>query len=380
MKKAVAILAAVAVVAAAAYYLSKRNSAQARSGLELSGTIEAQDVSVGSIEGGRVAEIFISEGDVVKKGQVLIRLESDALDAMRDEAQAALAQAEARLAFLENGYTAEDIEAARAAVSAQQQQVRLLEKGTRHEQIDAARADHQSAQEQYENQKLTYERQARLLEAGVAPRQAVDNARTAMESARERMKAARAQYDMARNGPRPEEKAAARMQLEQGRAQLRKLESGPRPEEIAQARAAVEQARARIKSVEARLREVQVRAPADAVVESFDIEVGDLLTPGESVARLVLSSKLWVKVFVPENRLGAARPGEIVALAVDSFPGKSFEGKVTRVSHQAEFTPRNVQTPETRSTQVFETRIEIADPRHELRSGMTATVRLKNMN
>lgn len=379
MKKAVAILVVIAVVAAAAYFLSKRNGDRAQSRLELSGAIEAQDVSVGSIEGGRVAEVFAAEGDVVKKGQVLLRLESDTLDTMLEEARAALAQAEAKLEFLENGYNEEDINAARAAVGAQQQQVRLLDNGTRREQIDAARADLNAAEEQYENNRLTFERQSNLLDAGVAPRQTVDNARTAMDASKERMKAARAQYDMARNGPRPEEKAAARMQLEQGRSQLRKLETGPRPEEIAQARAAADQARARIKTVEARLREMAVRAPADAVIDSLELEPGDLLTPGEPVARLVLSSKLWVKVYVPENKLGAARPGEKVALAVDSFPGKSFEGRVSRVSHQAEFTPRNVQTPETRSTQVFQTRIEISDPQHELRSGMTATVTLKDV-
>jgi multidrug resistance efflux pump len=380
MKKAVVIVVVLAIAVTAAFYALNRNKSDAQPWLELSGTIEAEDVSVGSIEGGRVVRVFVSEGDAVKKGQVLVELESHTLDAMLDEARAAAAQATARLQYLENGFNIEDIDSARAGVSAQQQQVRLLDKGTRQEQIDAARADLQAAEEQYQNYKLTYERQANLLDVGVVPHQAVDNARTVMEASRERVNAARAQHDMALNGPRPEEKAAARMQLEQGRAQLRKLETGPRPEEIAQSRAAVEQANARIRTVETRLSEMQVRAPADAIIDAFELEPGDLLAPGESMARLVLSSRLWVKVFVPEDKLSAARPGDKVKLAVDSFPGKTFDGTVSRVSHQAEFTPRNVQTPETRSTQVFETKITIHDPKHELRAGMTATVKLKNKN
>lgn len=378
MKRIVFAVILLAVAAAAVYSLNRSKQAKTNPWLELSGTVEAEDVSVGSIEGGRVKEVLAREGDFVDKGQVLLRLQSDTLEGALAEALAAQAQAQARLLQLQNGYNPEDIDAARAGVGAQQQQVNLLDRGTRREQIDTARANWEAAVEQFNNYKTAYERQARLLDAGVAPRQTVDNARTAMESARDNASAARAQYDMALNGPRAEEKKAAAMQLEQGRAQLRRLENGPRAEEIAQAQAALDQTRARVQTIRARLDEMEIRAPSAAVVDAFEIYPGDLLSPGESVARLVLSDKLWVKVYVPEDRLGAARPGDKVELIVDSFPGRTFAGAVSRVAQQAEFTPRNVQTPETRSTQVFETKIIISDPDRKLRAGMSATVRIKD--
>lgn len=429
MKKAIIVIFIFAAIAGGLYVRYRQRAEAARDTVEVSGIIECEEARVGSREGGRVLEVKVKEGDVVKAGQELVWLESDSLDAALSEADAAEAAAQAkldqllngatpeevdaakaaaavqkqRLMMLENGSTEEEIDAAEAVVAAQKQQVSLLDSGTRQEQIDAALADWISSQEQYENLKLTYERQEKLLGAGVVSRQTVDNARTAMKAALEAVTAKKALYEMAVRGPRPQEKQAARDMLAQSDAQLRRVKKGPRPEEIgiarqqlaqseaqlkrivkgpraeeiAQASAALEQTRARVKSVKARLREMVISAPENCVVDSLDLNPGDLIAPGEEVARLVRHEDLWVRVFVPEDMLGLVKTGSDVSLYVDSFPNKAFKGTISRVSSKAEFTPRNVQTPEGRSMQVFRVKIVIKDTSGDLRPGMTATVMLK---
>ena len=429
MKKIIIPLILIAVIVS--YLLiqfSRRQTEERKDTVDVSGVIECEEVRVGSKEGGRVAEVLVSEGDTVNAGQAMVRLESATLDAMIDESRAAERLAGARLSMLENGATAEEIQAAQAVVDAQKQQVAMLEhgatteeiqaaqagvaaqrqqvallqRGTRREQIDAARADWSAAREQYENLRGSYQRLSRMYDAGVAARQTVDNAQTAMNAAEERAKAARATYDMALNGPRPEEIATARNKLAQGDAELRRIRKGPRPEEksaaksilaqsdaqlrrirngsrpeeIAQARATLDQARAKTRTLKTRLAEMTIRAPAHSVVESLDLYPGDLVAPAEEVARLVLSDKLWVRVFVPEDRLGFVMPGARAKVFVDSFPNKAFRGTVSRVARKAEFTPRNVQTPEGRASQVFRTKIIIDNADGSLRAGMTAIVSL----
>ena len=169
----------------------------------------------------------------------------------------------------------------------------------------------------------------------------------------------------------PEEPSAS---LAEAEARLRQLESGYRKEEIAQVRAAAEMARARVERLKTQLDETVVRAPFDAVVDVLDLEPGDMVGPGRPVATLLRPDGLWVRAYLPEEKLGFVRPGLEVKVRVDSFPGKSFPGVVRRVHRQAEFTPRNVQTQEERVLQVFQTEVVIIDPDQVLRPGMNADV------
>ncbi len=372
MKKKIAAVVIVALAAAGIYYRAGRGPAGRLSPMEVSGSIESVEVAVGSTEGGRVVETFVKEGDRLKTGDAIARLENAQLESAVGEAQAAVAVAEAALAALLSGYPKEDIAAARAAAEARSSQSALLEKGTRAEQITAARAEVEAAAAQSENAMLTFERQERLLESGVVSRQTADNARAAARTAEERLNAAKAMLDIALNGPREEEKEAAAGAANEAAARLRKLEKGARAEEIEQARAVVEQARAKLKTIEARAADLVVRAPSPCVVDTMDLHPGDLLAPGGQAAKLALDGDPWIDVYVPADRLSEAKPGAKARIVVDSYPGREFRGTVSRVARSAEFTPRNAQTPEGRASQVFRTRVEVSDPDRELRAGMTA--------
>ena len=140
------------------------------------------------------------------------------------------------------------------------------------------------------------------------------------------------------------------------------------------------QARAQLADIEAQLKEMQVVAPAESVLEVLTVKVGDVLPPNGEVATLLLPQHLWVRVYVPETWLGKIKLGEQIHLRVDSFPGKDFPGVVEQINRQAEFTPRNVQTVEDRIKQVFGVKVRLPNDDDRLRAGMAADVYFPDVN
>jgi len=139
------------------------------------------------------------------------------------------------------------------------------------------------------------------------------------------------------------------------------------------------QARAQHADIDAQLKEMQVVAPADSILEVLSVKVGDVLPPNGEVATLLLPQHLWVRVYVPEPWLGKIKLGETANVRVDSFPGHDFHGVVEQINRQAEFTPRNVQTVADRIKQVFGVKIRLPTDDDRLRAGMSADVYFPNV-
>ena len=116
-----------------------------------------------------------------------------------------------------------------------------------------------------------------------------------------------------------------------------------------------------------------VTAPSDGILQSLDLRPGDLVAPNQPVAKLIEPSQIWVRVYVPEPSLGRVRVGQTAAVRVDTFPNRTFPGRVVEIRTSAEYTPRNVQTLEQRMETVFGVKVAI-DPAPELKPGMAASV------
>ncbi|UUO09279.1 HlyD family efflux transporter periplasmic adaptor subunit [Blastopirellula sp. J2-11] len=153
------------------------------------------------------------------------------------------------------------------------------------------------------------------------------------------------------------------------------MKSGFRTEDIAQAAAAVAAATANVAAIQQRIEELNIVAPNDAIVEALELEPGDLMAPNAPMLTLIDPNKLWVRAYVPENHLNIEL-GQKLPITVDSFDGE-FQGEITFIARNAEFTPNNVQTPEERSKQVFRIKVTLLDGRDKLRSGMAADVWLE---
>ena len=278
--------------------------------LVLSGAIEARDIEVGSLLGGRVVAVHADEGDHVGKGQALVTFETDMVDLQVDEQRARVEEAGANLARVLRGPRDEERERARVE--------------SEHAERERARLD-------------------ALRKEGIVARQQYDDA------------AARA--------------ATLRETYEQ-------LQRGSRAEDIAAARAAVAREEGRLRYLQRQRAESVVTAPAEGTVETLDLRPGDLVAAGRPVATLLEPGQLWVRVYVPEPKLGLVRVGQKASLSVDTFPDRRFPGRVVEIRHEAEYAPRNVQTLEQRSDQVFGVKVEV-EPAPELKPGMAALVKLE---
>ena len=343
----------------------------------VSGYIEADDMRLGSRLGGRVQEVLVQEGQAIQAGELLIRLEEFDLDERLAQAQAELRAREAKLQGLVAGFREEEKGQAAARVERLKQRVKALVEGPRAEEKEAARARVRLAQAQLDLAKSTHDRNVALFEQG---RGAVT--RDAMDRSVEELKVAQANKEvriqenqLLDKGTRAEDIAAADAELAEADQAWQLTKNGSRPEDIEEAKAAVAGAQAAISVLAASRAELEVRSPAPGVVDAVDLQPGDLVAAGAPVLSVIQTSRLWVRAYVPERRLGL-KIGQKLRVTVNSFPD-DFPGTVTYVSRQAEFTPSNVQTPEERSKQVFRIKVQLP-PNDRLRPGMTADVWLEN--
>jgi HlyD family secretion protein len=295
------------------------NGARNHGMIHASGHIEATEIRLATKIAGRLLEAPFQEGDQVRAGDVVARIETVDL--------------EHRLAQ------------ARAEVDAADAQLRLLLSGTRAE--DLRQAEEQLAQARAELDAATRDRQRLegLADRGSASIKARDDARTRVEVA---------------------ERAVAA-----GRSLLDKLVAGPRREEIETARARRAAAAAGVAGWEQQIRDGVVAAPRDGVITTRVAEPGEILAPGTPVAVMTVLDEPWLVVWVDEPHLASVHLGDSVEVRVDG-DARSFEGRATFIASTAEFTPKNVQTPEERAKLVFRVKIALANPDGIFKPGMPA--------
>lgn len=160
--------------------------------------------------------------------------------------------------------------------------------------------------------------------------------------------------------------------VEEAEAALEALREGATPEQMEVARARVREAEAMVKVLEAQRAKAEILAPANALVLERLVHRGEAVTPGALLFRLAQLDTVYLTVYVAESDLGLVRLGQSVAVTVDSFPDRVFEGEVVHIATEAEFTPKNVQTREERVNMVFRVKVEIPNPEHLLKPGMPA--------
>jgi len=286
--------------------------------LRAHGSVEARQVRVASRTGARVLRVLVDENDAVAAGQPLVVLDVRELEAARDQARAALAQAGARERLLVRGARREDVVEARNALAAAQAR------------LDQAGRD--------------LERAGRLHAGEAVAPSALEAARTAAE--------------------------LARSDVEARRAQLQKVVGGARAEELEEAAAARAQAEAALAAAEDRLRDRVLESPIAGTVIHRLVEPGEVARPAAPLLVLADLGRPYLDVYVPEARLADARLGTPAEVRVDAVPGRTFRATVAHVASEAEFTPKNVQTDEQRARLVFRVRLDVEDPEGLLRPGM----------
>jgi HlyD family secretion protein len=325
MKNRIRIVIPVVLVVVVAAVLLLRNRGNGDGALAASGTVEATEADLGFQVPGRVLEISAREGDVVSGGQELARLDTEELDAVRAATNAQLRAAQARLTELRRGARPEELSQAEAALRA--------------------------AQRRREDASLDAQRARNLFEGGAVSRQSLDKAVTAL--------------------------TVAESGLDQAVQTLAMVREGPRVETIHAQEAVVEQARANVARADATLANAVIRAPFPGRVTVRHREAGETVSPGAPVLTLLDPDDRWVRIYVREDQIGAVQIGMAAQITSDTYPGRVYDGHVTFIGSEAEFTPRNVQTTEERIKLVYPVKVRITgDPGFELKPGIPADVTL----
>lgn len=342
-----------------------------------SGTIETREIRVGSKVGGRIEAVLALEGQEITEGQPIVRFDIAELEAQRAQAEARIQQQQARLERLLRGARPEEKAQARAATETARANLDAVKNWPRPEEIEQARASVAAAEADLNNAEVSFERARQLRTTGDISQQEFDSAKFRFENIRARRNAEKKQLDLLLNGSRKEDIRAAEERFRQAQEAEALVLAGARAEEIADARAQLAEAEARLEQIKVQLTEGEVKAPANATVEVLSVRPGDLLTPNQTVARLLEKDQIYVRVYVPEPQLGLVKVGQKAKIKVDTFTDKLFDGVVEQINSQGEFTPRNIQSRDERNHQVFGVKVRIDNREGKLKSGMAADVTLE---
>jgi len=321
-KKLLVVPILLAGAGAAYWWLNSPDHEPAGSALTLYGNVDIREVDLAFGTSEHIAELLVEEGDRVEPGQVLGVLHKEKLEA--------------------------EVAAAQAAVDAQAQALARLEAGSRPEEIRRARAQADALKAKARTAQITFERQRKLGTQKLAAPEDVDQARAAADAAEADAQAAEETYALA--------------------------VAGARAEDIAQAKAELAAQGANLALSKERLADATLTSPAAGIVRKRILEPGDMASPQTPALTLALTQPMWVRAYVPEPDLGRIAPGMKAEVRTDSYPDKVYRGWVGFISPTAEFTPKNVETPDLRTRLVYQVRVLVCNPQNELRLGMPATV------
>jgi HlyD family secretion protein len=325
LRSGILLAVVIAAVATTVWWLATDHKSSTE--LVLYGNVDLRQADLPFNASERVTEVLVQEGDHVKSGQVLARL-----DPTRIEPQVAKARADA---------------------AALQQVVNRLRAGSRPEEVSQARANVLAAQADSANARRQYDRLVELARGSsgrAVSRQDLDNARAVLDVAEAKLAVSRKALDLQVAGPRKEDIAQAEAQLQSDEAQLALLHR--------------------------QLADMELRAPIDGVVRSRLVEPGEIASPQKAAFTLAITNPKWIRAYIPESDLGSVREGITASVTTDTLPSRPLQAWVGFISPVAEFTPKTVQTEELRSSLVYEIRVFVKDPADRLRLGMPATVHL----
>jgi HlyD family secretion protein len=295
---------------------------QSASELRIYGNIDIRKANLAFNEQERIDQVLVEEGDRVTEGQVLARQQTNRLEAQIREIQ--------------------------AKIAAQQEVVKRFEAGTRPQEIEQARAEVAAARAQVKNTMKSYERIRQTSGAGATSQQALDNIRAQLDVDQAQLTVKEKALNLALEGPRKEDVAAAKNNLETLKASLSLLKI--------------------------RLADMTLTSPSAGVIQNRILEPGEMASANRPVVTMALTDPKWVRAYVPEPNLGRINLGMKAEILSDSFPNQKFEGWIGFISPVAEFTPKTVETEDLRTKLVYEVRVYVHDSKDLLRLGMPVTV------
>ncbi len=379
MKKLIPLVLIAGAALAAYFYLRPPAVDPAR--IRLSGNLEVVEINMAFKTPGRVVELNAKEGDAVTQGQVLARVETQSLELQktRDEAGVAAAQSALVQLQIDTDRTREtwerEMSMRRAEIAQAEAQVRDLEAGSRAQEVAQAQAALDDVRAQFEQARADGDRAQRLFAKEDISRAAFDQTQTRVRSLAAAVQSAEQRLALVREGPRRESIELARAQLHRARAAMQVTEANRREldrkaQEQTLRKAEIERARAQAGLAATQLDDSAMRAPTAGIVLSRPVEPGEVVAAGATVLTIGDLARPTLRAYVTETQLGRVKLGQKVKLTTDSLPGRTFEGVISFIASEAEFTPKQIQTPEERVKLVYRIKIEVPNADGALKNNM----------
>jgi HlyD family secretion protein len=293
--------------------------------VEESGTIESTNVVLSAQSAGKITQLFFDEGARVKKGDTLLIIDHELLSLQLNQAIAGRDIAKAQLDLLIKGARAEDLQQAKEAFNQAEANLKLAE-----------------------TDKTRFET---LYSSNAVTRKQLDDVLL-------RFEVVKSQYAAVQEN-------------------LKKLEHLARPEEIAQAKANLAKSEAGIELLKKNIRDCFIISPINGVIVKRFVEAGETVSMMSSLLKVSDLSRVEVVIYVSEKVLPEIKLNQTASIVTDGQPDKTYEGKVIFISPEAEFTPKNIQTKEERTKQVFAVKLEIDNKSEDLKTGLPADVKIK---
>lgn len=293
--------------------------------IEASGTVESTNVIVSSKTSGEVLTMKFEEGDKVERGDTIIIIDHELLDIHLKQAVAARDAAEAQL--------------------------NLMQKGAREEDIIQAEQNLNQAKINFEIAERDKNRFKSLFDSRSITQKQYEDAVARYELMNAQYKAAQENYN--------------------------KVKKIFRQEEIEQAKANLNKAIAGVDLLKKNIRDSYVTSPINGFLVKTFVERGETVSPMSSLFKVSDLDEVELVIYVSEEELGYVKLGQKADISIDTYKDKTYEGKVTYISPEAEFTPKNIQTKDERTKLVFAVKITIPNKDHDLKSGMPADAKVK---
>jgi RND family efflux transporter MFP subunit len=330
----------------------------------------------------RVKSIEARDGTPVVAGQTIATLDPSEIQAAIDAADAEVARARAVLddtsVGVRTSLDAADAElaAARASLEAASARRDQVASGPRPEERERALAVRAQADAAVWEAQRQFGREQKLYKAGYVPQRQLDAAQSTLRQAQARQREVEAAYRLVDEGARVEEKRSAEAGVAQARAevataQARVDKAAAAQPQVAAARAALAAAEARARQARAQLHDVVLTAPSGGSLVLQDVKVGDVVAPGTVVARIVDPNRTWVETQIDERDVAGVHLGMAVRVTSDTWPDLTLDGRLVRMQGEAVLKRRGVTSAGREEDRVFKGRVEVQDPQHKLRPGMS---------
>jgi HlyD family secretion protein len=349
--------------------------------VHVSGNIELTEVDMSFKTAGRLVERRFDEGDTVKKGDIVAHLDRDQLTQQKDRDVAAIASADSQYQQLQTSIAmqketlASDIAARKADLEQAQAHLDELLNGSRPQEIKEARANATDARAQYQLAKDDWTRAQTLFKNEDISRQQYDQYHMRLNSTSAILQESEHRLSLVEEGPRKEDIAGARAQVAAAvqavkLADANRLELQRKEEQLGQQEASIQEARAQAGITGVMLSDTTINSPIDGVVLVKSAEPGEVLAAGTTVLTIGDIDHPWLRGYITERDLGRVKLGQHADITSDSFPGKKYNGRVSFIASDAEFTPKQIQTNEERVKLMYRIKIDVANPQHELKNNM----------